>query len=80
MLDLGYGRPDAALARFLALTRAGPGAGHFLNNLYAIPDLVESAVRSADLESAQQAIAGLELVVTLGGDGFLGSGLRCCGR
>jgi DNA-binding CsgD family transcriptional regulator len=62
-LDLGAGRPEEALARLRALMQAGPGAGHFLISLYATPDLVEAAVRGGDTETADQAIAGLELLV-----------------
>ena len=63
VLDLGAGRPDAALPRLRALAEAAPGAGHFLIALYATPDLVEAAVRSGDTETARRATAGLELIV-----------------
>ena len=59
VLDLGAGRFDAALTRLSALTSAGPGSGHFLITLYAIPDLVEAAVQCGDLDSAHRATAEL---------------------
>jgi DNA-binding CsgD family transcriptional regulator len=63
VLDLGAGRPDAALSRLRALTDAAPGEGHFLIAMYATPDLVEAAVRCGDIESAQAATARMEIVI-----------------
>jgi DNA-binding CsgD family transcriptional regulator len=59
VLDLGAGQFDTALTRLAALTSAGPGSGHFLITLYAIPDLVEAAVQCGDLETAHRATADL---------------------
>jgi DNA-binding CsgD family transcriptional regulator len=56
LLELGTGRPEDALARLSALSTAGPGAGHPLVSLLAVPDLVEAAVRSGTPERAAAAV------------------------
>jgi DNA-binding CsgD family transcriptional regulator len=61
LLDLAAGRPAEALPRLRAIAEAGPGAGHYLVAVSTTPDLVEAAVRCGDPETAQHALAGLEL-------------------
>ncbi|TMM35992.1 MAG: LuxR family transcriptional regulator [Actinobacteria bacterium] len=78
VLDLGAGRPDAALPRLRAVAEATPGAGHVLIALYATPDLVEAAVRCGDTESALRATAMLELVVANSPDPSSGAWLARC--
>ncbi|MBN6050612.1 AAA family ATPase [Nonomuraea sp. RK-328] len=60
MLDLGLGRFEAAHARFVAITRAGPGAGHPTVVWRSTPDRVEAAVAAGDPEAAREAVEGLE--------------------
>ncbi|NUW44672.1 helix-turn-helix transcriptional regulator [Nonomuraea rhodomycinica] len=60
MLDLGLGRFEAAHARFVAITRAGPGAGHPTVVWRSTPDRVEAAMAAGDPEAARAAVEGLE--------------------
>ncbi|MEV0199529.1 LuxR C-terminal-related transcriptional regulator [Nonomuraea sp. NPDC050691] len=60
MLDLGLGRFEAAHARFVAITRAGPGAGHPTVVWRSTPDRVEAAVAAGEPEAAREAVEGLE--------------------
>jgi ATP/maltotriose-dependent transcriptional regulator MalT len=46
MLDLSAGRPDATVARLVALSSAAPGIGHPYFVLMSAPDLVEACVRA----------------------------------
>jgi DNA-binding CsgD family transcriptional regulator len=78
VLDLGAGRPAAALPRLRAIAEAAPGSGHFLIALYATPDLVEAAVRCGDLETARQAVAKLEVLVANSPDPSSGAWLARC--
>jgi DNA-binding CsgD family transcriptional regulator len=78
LLELGLGQAAAALPRLQALTEAGPGAGHFLIGLYALPDLVDAAARCDDAETAQRTLARLELA-TAGSPGpWLEASLARC--
>lgn len=61
MLDLGLGRFAAAHDRFVAITRAGPGAGHPTVVWRTTPDRVEAAVAAGEVEAAREALDGLEL-------------------
>jgi DNA-binding CsgD family transcriptional regulator len=80
VLDLGAGRPDAALPQLRGVAEATPGSGHVLIALYATPDLVEAAVRCGDTETAQRATDALELVVANSPDPSSGAWLaRCLG-
>jgi len=77
-LDIGLGRAGAALSRLQALPQAGPGAGHFLIGLYALPDLIDAAVHSGDTETARRTLAQLELA-TAGSPGpWLEASLARC--
>jgi DNA-binding CsgD family transcriptional regulator len=60
MLDLGLGRFAAAHDRFVAITRAGPGAGHPTVVWRTTPDRVEAAVAAGEIEAARAALEGLE--------------------
>ncbi len=60
LLDLGLGRFAAAHDRFMAITRAGPGAGHPTVVWRTTPDRVEAAVAAGEIEAAREALAGLE--------------------
>ncbi|MET7460875.1 LuxR C-terminal-related transcriptional regulator [Nonomuraea sp. NPDC005501] len=60
MLDLGLGRFEAAHARFVSITRAGPGAGHPTVVWRSTPDRVEAAVAAGDPDAAREAVEGLE--------------------
>ncbi|GGP02855.1 LuxR C-terminal-related transcriptional regulator [Nonomuraea glycinis] len=60
LLDLGLGRFAAAHDRFVAITRAGPGAGHPTVVWRTTPDRVEAAVAVGEIEAAREALAGLE--------------------
>ncbi|MEU0572694.1 AAA family ATPase, partial [Nonomuraea sp. NPDC005983] len=60
MLDLGLGRFAAAHSRFVAITEAGPGAGHPTVVWRSTPDRVEAAVAADEPEAARAALAGLE--------------------
>jgi DNA-binding CsgD family transcriptional regulator len=60
LLQLGLGRPEEALERLGSLEAAGPGRGHPLVWLFAIPDLVEAALRSDQIERAQAGLATFE--------------------
>jgi len=55
LLDLGHGRPDAALAQLETITQ-GP-ARHHPSALHAIPDLVEAAVRVDQPDRAAEPMA-----------------------
>ena len=77
-LDLSAGRAGAALSRLQALTQTGPGAGHFLIALYAIPDLIDAAVRCGDAETAQHAAANLELAAASATGSWLAASLARC--
>lgn len=61
LLELGLGQAAAALPRLRAVTEDGPGTGHFLIGLYALPDLVDAAARCDDAETARRTLARLEL-------------------
>jgi DNA-binding CsgD family transcriptional regulator len=79
-LDLGAGRASAALPRLQELTQAGPGTGHFLIGLLALPDLVDAAARCGDAETTQRAMASLEqAAATLPGSWLAASLARCRG-
>jgi ATP/maltotriose-dependent transcriptional regulator MalT len=79
-LDLGTGRASAALPRLQELTQAGPGAGHFLMRLQALPDLVDAAARCGDAEATQRAMASLEqAAANLPGTWMEASLARCRG-
>jgi DNA-binding CsgD family transcriptional regulator len=67
LLDLGLGRPAEALARFGRLLTAGPGAGSPYFAVYAVPDLVEAAVRSGQADAAAGPLAAFEQLATLAG-------------
>jgi DNA-binding CsgD family transcriptional regulator/tetratricopeptide (TPR) repeat protein len=60
LLDLTLGRPAEAFQRLDALSRAGPGEGHQMVNVFAAADLVEAAARSAHSAEARTALARLE--------------------
>jgi DNA-binding NarL/FixJ family response regulator len=60
LLDLGIGRPDAAVARLAALSTAPLGVGHPYFALNSAPDLVEACVRTGHDEAARTAFALLE--------------------
>ncbi|MEV0145385.1 MULTISPECIES: LuxR C-terminal-related transcriptional regulator [unclassified Nonomuraea] len=60
MLDLGLGRFEAAHARFVSITTAGPGAGHPTVVWRSTPDRVEAAVAAGEPEAARAAVEGLE--------------------
>ncbi|MER6944513.1 LuxR C-terminal-related transcriptional regulator [Nonomuraea sp. NPDC000554] len=60
MLDLGLGRFAAAHSRFVAITEAGPGAGHPTVVWRSTPDRVEAAVAADEPEAARAALEGLE--------------------
>ncbi|NUW32694.1 AAA family ATPase [Nonomuraea sp. SMC257] len=60
MLDLGLGRFEAAHARFVAITRAGPGAGHPTVVWRSTPDRVEAAMAAGEPQAARAAVEGLE--------------------
>ena len=79
-LDLGIGRASAALPRLQELTQAGPGAGHFLMRIQALPDLVDAAARCGDAEATQRAMASLEqAAANLPGTWMEASLARCRG-
>jgi DNA-binding CsgD family transcriptional regulator len=57
--DLALGRPAGAFQRLDALTRAGPGEGHQMVNVFAAADLVEAAARTGQAEPARATLARL---------------------
>jgi DNA-binding CsgD family transcriptional regulator len=65
MLDLGLGRPAEALIRLQRLLEAGPGAGSPFFAIYAVPDLVEAAVRSGTPEAAAAPLAAFEQLAAM---------------
>jgi DNA-binding CsgD family transcriptional regulator len=50
--DLSEGRPRAAAERLQALAAAGPGTGHALVSLVAVPHLVEATAQAGDVTPA----------------------------
>ncbi|MEU7576463.1 LuxR family transcriptional regulator [Streptomyces sp. NPDC041068] len=58
LLDLGLGRPDAALRRYEELL-TGPSR-HAVKILYSLPDLVEAAARTGATARAAEALARYE--------------------
>jgi tetratricopeptide (TPR) repeat protein len=66
-LELGLNRPAEALARLERLLAAGPGAGSPFFAVYAVPDLVEAAVRSGRPEAATGPLAAFEQLATMAG-------------
>jgi DNA-binding CsgD family transcriptional regulator len=57
LLDLGAGRPAEALGWFTRMLAAPPGAGHPFFAVFAVPDLVEAAVRAGQPEVAAGPLA-----------------------
>ncbi|WP_058041272.1 helix-turn-helix transcriptional regulator [Streptomyces roseifaciens] len=60
LLDLGLGRHDRAHERLMALTTAGPGAGHPIVAWGSTADRVEAAAAAGDHAAARAATAFLE--------------------
>jgi DNA-binding CsgD family transcriptional regulator len=78
LLELGLGRAEDALARFQELLAAGPGAGSPFFAVYAVPDLVEAAVRSGRPEAAAGPLAAFEQLATMAGTADLLAQLARC--
>jgi DNA-binding CsgD family transcriptional regulator len=70
LLDLGLGRPQQALERFLQLDRTEL---HASVSIAAAPDLIESAVRSGAPDAAAQALEKLERWVEASGSSLGGA-------
>jgi DNA-binding NarL/FixJ family response regulator len=64
LLELGSGRPAEALSRLESVVSAGPGSGHPLVGLFAIPDLVEAAARVDHIERARTGLLRFEAWAT----------------
>jgi DNA-binding CsgD family transcriptional regulator/tetratricopeptide (TPR) repeat protein len=80
LLDLGLGRSAEALVRFQRLLARGPGAGSPFFAVYAVPDLVEAAVRSGQPEAAAAPLAAFgQLAVAAGTPEMLAQLARCRG-
>ncbi|MGW0534126.1 helix-turn-helix transcriptional regulator [Streptomyces sp. NPDC003032] len=76
LLDLGLGRPEAALRRYEELL-SGP-ARHAVKILYSLPDLVEAAVRTGATDRASEALARYETWAEATGQAWAEAiGLRC---
>jgi DNA-binding CsgD family transcriptional regulator len=60
MLDLGTGRPDAAMSRLIALSVAPVGISHPFYLVTSAPDLVEACVRNGNYEEARNAARRIE--------------------
>jgi DNA-binding CsgD family transcriptional regulator len=58
-LDLGMGRNDEALDRFLALATAKPGDGHPVVTVWFTPDIVEAAVRARRTDEILEHLAAV---------------------
>ena len=56
LLDLGMGRSDLALDRYLALVAAGPGAGHPVVAMASLSQLVQAAVYAGRAEEGRRVI------------------------
>jgi DNA-binding CsgD family transcriptional regulator len=67
MLELGLGRWAEALDRLQRLLAAGPGAGSPFFAVYAVPDLVEAAVRCGRRDAATAPLAAFEQLATMAG-------------
>jgi DNA-binding CsgD family transcriptional regulator len=78
LLELGLGQAAAALPRLQAMTEDGPGTGHFLIGLYALPDLVDAAARCGDAETAQRTLSRLELATASSPGPWLEASLARC--
>jgi DNA-binding CsgD family transcriptional regulator len=78
LLELGQGRSAEALARFQGMLAAGPGAGSPFFAVYAVPDLVEAAVRSGQPEAAAGPLAAFEQLATVAGTSELLAQLARC--
>ncbi|HYN96226.1 MAG TPA: LuxR C-terminal-related transcriptional regulator, partial [Pilimelia sp.] len=63
MLELGLGRPAAALVHLRAMLAARPGAGSPFLALYCVPDLVEAAARAGDRDGIDEPLAAFERIV-----------------
>jgi DNA-binding CsgD family transcriptional regulator len=59
-LDLGLGRPAAALSRLAELAAGGPGDSHPFVKIVSAPELVEAAVRARQPAAAQMALLEFE--------------------
>jgi DNA-binding CsgD family transcriptional regulator len=59
-LDLGLGRPAAALSRLAELAARGPGESHPFVKIVSAPELVEAAVRARQPAAAQMALLDFE--------------------
>lgn len=57
LLDLGLGRPEQALERYLSIVSAAPGAGHPFVAYTTTSFLVESAVRAGQRGVAEAAVS-----------------------